>query len=203
MSKETILKSIRANKPSFQPDLRPVESSAEITAAEAVFAVDLEKVFTDSITNAGGEVILCASSKLEATVLKLFPEALDTTRSETQLSYSSSTPLAELDKIETAIFKGHFGVAENGAVWLEDADLPHRIMPFINQQLVLIVDAQTIVPTMREAYSKIKLSDTGYGVFISGPSKTADIEQSLVYGAHGAVRMSVIVVKQDTVIIQN
>lgn len=47
---------------------------------------------------------------------------------------------------------------------------------------------------MHEAYEKISLEDAGFGVFISGPSKTADIEQSLVYGAHGAKELLVAII---------
>jgi L-lactate dehydrogenase complex protein LldG len=41
-----------------------------------------------------------------------------------------------------------------------------------------------IVPTMHEAYRQINIAEEGWGAFIAGPSKTADIEQSLVIGAH-------------------
>jgi L-lactate dehydrogenase complex protein LldG len=90
--------------------------------------------------------------------------------------------------------QGNFGVAENGAVWLEDKDLPHRIVPFITQHLILALDTDKIVATMQDAYQRIDLKSTGYGVFISGPSKTADIEQSLVYGAHGAKELTVVLI---------
>ncbi|MNW08326.1 Lactate utilization protein C [compost metagenome] len=46
---------------------------------------------------------------------------------------------------------------------------------------------------MHEAYQKIADSVYGFGTFIAGPSKTADIEQSLVLGAHGPKNMTVFI----------
>jgi L-lactate dehydrogenase complex protein LldG len=43
-----------------------------------------------------------------------------------------------------------------------------------------------IVSTRHHAYQEINTFEEGFGVFLAGPSKTADIEQSQVIGAHGA-----------------
>lgn len=97
---------------------------------------------------------------------------------------------------EVAIIKGHFGVAENGAVWVTEEVMGQRIIPYICQHLAVILRANEIVPTLHEAYQKIGDADYGFGGFIGGPSKTADIEQALVLGAHGPLSMTVFIISQ-------
>lgn len=100
-----------------------------------------------------------------------------------------------LYNIDTAIIKGGTAVAENGAIWISENNIGHRLLPFTCKQLVLIVEEKNIVHNLQEAYDNINMEDGGYGIFISGPSKTADIEQSLVIGAHGAINHLVILIK--------
>jgi L-lactate dehydrogenase complex protein LldG len=97
--------------------------------------------------------------------------------------------------IELAIINAHFSVAENGAVWLTEEMMGQRIIPYICQHLAVIVHAESIVPTLHEAYEKIGEGNYGFGGFIGGPSKTADIEQALVLGAHGPLSMTVFIIK--------
>ncbi|RDV13512.1 lactate utilization protein B/C [Pontibacter diazotrophicus] len=96
--------------------------------------------------------------------------------------------LADLD---LAVLPAQLGVAENGALWVTDAQLPLRVLPFICQHLALVVPQKNIVPLMQQAYEVIGAQEYGFGTFVAGPSKTADIEQSLVLGAHGARTLSV------------
>lgn len=83
------------------------------------------------------------------------------------------------------IAKGNFAVAENGAVWVKNEENHFRALYFIAAHIVLVVDKNEVLNNMHEAYERVDFSNAGYGVFVSGPSKTADIEQSLVIGAHG------------------
>ena len=112
--------------------------------------------------------------------------------------YSADADPHTFENVELAVIKAHLAVAENGAVWLTEDVMGQRIIPFICQHLAVLVDASTIVPTMQEAYAKIGASDYGFGVFIGGPSKTADIEQALVMGAHGPITMTVFIVSGES-----
>lgn len=96
-----------------------------------------------------------------------------------------------LEDLDFVVYPGVFAVAENGAVWLTDRDLRQRVVFFITQFLVLVVRRSEIIHTMHEAYAKAKPPQPGFGLFLSGPSKTADIEQSLVIGAHGCRELQV------------
>lgn len=105
--------------------------------------------------------------------------------------YKKDSNPHSLQDVDNAIIEAHFGVAENGAVWVTEDLLMLRVLPFICQHLAVIVNANDIVPTMHEAYWNIGNTDYNFGAFIAGPSKTADIEQSLVLGAHGPRSMTV------------
>lgn len=97
----------------------------------------------------------------------------------------------DLNHLDVAIVKGEIGVAENAAIWLPEENMYHRVLPFISQHLVIILYEEDLVADMHQAYAKININNCGYGVFIAGPSKTADIEQSLVIGAHGPKSLTV------------
>jgi L-lactate dehydrogenase complex protein LldG len=98
-----------------------------------------------------------------------------------------------LADVDMAVVPGQWGVAENGAIWVSEEQVPVRVLPFICQHLAIVLSKNNILPTMHEAYEKIGGPQSGFGVFIAGPSKTADIEQSLVLGAHGAKSLVVFI----------
>lgn len=100
-----------------------------------------------------------------------------------------------LESLHAVLLRGRVGVAENGAIWIPDSETGNRLLPFICEQLLIAISAAELVPTLREAYARIDMKAEGYGVFIAGPSKSADIEQSLVIGAHGPLSLRVFVVE--------
>ena len=100
----------------------------------------------------------------------------------------------QLETVEFAVLPGQFGVAENGAIWVTDRGVPHRVIYFIVQHLALVIPADQIVDNMHQAYERLTFERAEFGAFIAGPSKTADIEQSLVIGAHGPRSLTVVCV---------
>jgi L-lactate dehydrogenase complex protein LldG len=103
-----------------------------------------------------------------------------------------------LEDLDLAILFGEFAVAENGAIWVTDCNLKQRVVYFITQHLVLVVPQDQILDNMHQAYQRLSFEQPGFGVFISGPSKTADIEQSLVIGAHGPRSLTVYITTNAT-----
>lgn len=100
---------------------------------------------------------------------------------------------SEFSDLDLAIIEGQFASAENAAIWLDESNLALRAIPFITAHLVIVIKKENIVGNMHETYERIGLVKSGFGIFIAGPSKTADIEQSLVVGAHGAMSLRVVI----------
>lgn len=152
-----------------------------------------EERFKETLSAIGGNVIDIESKEdVSAYVNRTFPQGrVITTLYSTE---ESDTPLfssKSLADVKVAVLQGKFAVAENGAVWITDEDMYDRSLPFICENLVLAVERNNILSNLREAYSIIENSKYQFGTFISGPSKTADIEQSLVLGAHGPKSLTV------------
>lgn len=122
-------------------------------------------------------------------VVSLVPEAVQGT-----VNLDGMTDPHELSTLDWTIARGEFMVAENGAIWVDGNSLPHRVLLFIAQYLAVVVPAAEIVSNMHQAYERIDGFSSSFGIFVSGPSKTADIEQSLVLGAHGCRKLQVFVV---------
>lgn len=108
------------------------------------------------------------------------------------VTYSESIPPYELEGIDVAVIEAFFGVAENGALWINPDHLKVPALPFIAKHLVIVLKQESVLANMHKAYQKISLRDHAFGLFIAGPSKTADIEQSLVIGAHGPLSLMVL-----------
>jgi L-lactate dehydrogenase complex protein LldG len=109
----------------------------------------------------------------------------------------------DLASVDLAILPGELAVAENAAVWVNGARVRQRVAYFLSQHVVLVIPHERIVNNMHEAYAWLQQSadgdspfgETTWGTFMSGPSKTADIEQALVIGAHGARSLHVFFTK--------
>jgi L-lactate dehydrogenase complex protein LldG len=99
-----------------------------------------------------------------------------------------------LEGLGLAVLPGALAVAENGAVWVPGEALRPRATFVVTEHLALVVSAADVVHDMHEAYRRIAFPRAGFGTFIAGPSKTADIEQALVIGAHGARSCTVFLV---------
>lgn len=102
----------------------------------------------------------------------------------------------DLENVDFAVVQGHFGVAENAAIWVTDDTVKHRVLYFLPQRLAMVIPSKHIIHNMHEAYGRIEVGKHRFAGFVSGPSKTADIEQSLVIGAHGARALTVFAVDE-------
>ncbi|UFH36900.1 LutC/YkgG family protein [Flavobacterium acetivorans] len=192
-ARENILNAIATNQPSLVP-LPVIERNAVIDYEDryAQFKTVLESI--------GGKVKLIQNlTELKKQFIAdkasgnfVINAVADLGELDNQVA---SMQASDMEKVEKTYIKATLGVAENGAVWVYESQMQNRLLPFICQHLIIVIDKKDIVATMHQAYESIDVAKEGFGAFIAGPSKTADIEQSLVIGAHGARSATVYVVE--------
>ncbi|WP_295790837.1 LUD domain-containing protein [Mucilaginibacter sp.] len=189
-SRNKILTAVAENQPRTAPF-----PEFEFLDAECIY---LSETFINVLTGIGGTVIPVETMiEIQNYILQNFNQGPRTVtnipalNNVAELMHQSSTSPHALSDVDYAVIDTRLAVAENGAVWVTEKGLSDRALPFICQHLAVVLNAGDIVSNMHAAYEVINADDYGYGTFIAGPSKTADIEQSLVLGAHGPKSMTV------------
>ena len=190
MKKEELLNKLRRNVVrQFDMPSKPVDG---------IVYSDVTNQFVEMSKTVGAKVLEVKSSNdLNSVIRKAHPNAKIFASSingiEADLNPDTIASAADLNGTDVGVIQGELGVAENGCVWIPQT-MKERAVCFISEELVILLDKDNIVSNMHEAYKRIQMPHYGYGVFISGPSKTADIEQALVMGAQAARGVTVILV---------
>ena len=196
-TKEDILSRLRQNTRETY-DLPDFGSIKPITYADPV-----EEFKTKTTTTAGAKLIeLDDEANLNEVIREAYPDAKIIASNlpgvEADLNPDAVGSAQELMKVDVGVVEGRIGVAENACIWIPQ-QMKEKAICFASEQLVIVLRRQDIVNNMHEAYERIEQSQEffqkcPFGTFISGPSKTADIESALVYGAQAARGVTVVLV---------
>ena len=193
-SKEDILKKYRANiREKFDmPDLSDI---AAITYPNPLLQ------FINMTRSVGGNAIEVEKGRdVNELIRELYPDAKEIASNLPEITIATRNPddvgrARDLNGTDVGVIRGEFGVAENACVWIPQT-MKEKAVMFISENLVILLDKKQIVHNMHEAYKRISFNNYGYGTFISGPSKTADIAQVLVMGAQAARSATVLLLDE-------
>ena len=183
-TKEEILKRYRAN-------IRQRFDMPDLTDIQAITYPDPLAQFVKMSEMVGGHVIeVDAGRDINTLIQERYPEAKEIASNLPEVTIATRNPdtvghAHDLNGTDVGVIRGMFGVAENGCIWIPQ-QMKEKAVCFISENLVILLKKSEIVNNMHEAYRRIEFNDYGYGTFISGPSKTADIAQVLVMGAQAA-----------------
>lgn len=188
--KEELLQKLRSNTRE-QYDM-PADDVQGITYADTVAQ------FIEMSQAVGANVVEAApGDKLDDIIRKAYPDAKVVASNLPEVKMATLNPdtvadAQALNGTDVGVVSGQIGVAENGCVWIPQS-MKQKAVCFICEYLVIVLPKSGIVNNMHEAYARIEMPATGLGLFISGPSKTADIEQALVMGAQAARGVTVVI----------
>ena len=195
-SKEDILKKYRAN-------IRQQFDMPDLSDINAITYPDPLLQFMNMTKSVGGNAIEVESGRdINELIRELYPDAKGIASNLPEITIATRNPdtvgrARDLNGTDVGVIRGKFGVAENGCVWIPQ-QMKEKAVCFISENLIILLPKSQIVNNMHEAYKRIEFDKTydGYGTFISGPSKTADIAQVLVMGAQAARSVTVLLLQE-------
>ena len=188
-SRDDILARVRKNQPTPQP-----LPSIPTFAAER--GAPFER-FKAAVARMGGKVVSApADGNLDVLIRSLFPDAKVICSATHEVAGNRALgdvrKPADLNDVDVGVVRAVYGVAETGSVWITDAQFKVNTLGFLSQHLVVLLDTSRIVENLHHAYQEREQFNAPYGVFMTGPSATADIEGVLIHGAQGIRTLTVV-----------
>ena len=195
-NKDDILKKYRANVKEKFFDERSGKTGYDMPDLSDIKAITYPNPLVQFVKMSemvGGQVIEVDPGRdINVLIRELFPDAKEIASNLPEITIATRNPdtvgrARDLNGTDVGVIRGQFGVAENGCIWIPQT-MKEKAICFISENLIILLPKSQIVNNMHEAYKRIEFDKTydGYGTFISGPSKTADIAQVLVMGAQAA-----------------
>lgn len=93
------------------------------------------------------------------------------------------------------------GIAETGTVMLLSGPECPTTLAFLPETHIVVLDAGRIVGAYEDAWARLRVERPNAMPrcvnWITGPSRTADIEQTLFLGAHGPRRLHIVIVRDQ------
>ncbi|MBI4444740.1 MAG: LUD domain-containing protein [Acidobacteria bacterium] len=106
--------------------------------------------------------------------------------------------LQHLAKISLAVSSAEYGVAETGTVVHEVRPGSGRLLTALPAAHVVLLNDSDLLMNHADLFPVLSPGSTGsMTTLITGPSRTADVEKTLVMGVHGPQRFYVILMKSD------
>ena len=195
-NKEDILKKYRAN-------VRERFDMPDLSDIKAITYPDPLLQFMNMMKRVGGNAIEVEKGRdVNSLIRELYPDAKEIASNLPEITIATRNPdtvddAQALNGTDVGVIRGKFGVAENACIWIPQ-QMKEKVVCFISENLVILLPKSQIVNNMHEAYRRIEFNQDydGYGTFISGPSKTADIAQVLVMGAQAARSATVLLLDE-------
>ncbi len=180
------------------PPLPPAEAPPAGAGDLAAFRAMAESVgveFHDTVASALGDARAVALS--DAPAVRAAAEAwVDAGGAATRRCFDGWDDRAALLEADAGLSTAQFGVAETGTLVLVGDDERHRLVSLVPPLHVALLRRDRILPTLGAALATLQREDPAamsrVTTFVTGPSRTADIELQLVLGVHGPRALRVV-----------
>lgn len=182
VERSSLIQTFKENLEAVGGHCSVVQNVAEATQAVAEIISDLQR------TPLRARRIALSNSLLVQTVCRGSQIDVD------EMTISPSR--AEIFSYDVGVSAVQYAIAETGTLVLESEAERHRLVSLVPPAHIAIVEADKICLTLAEALARVNqgnnLSPTV--TFITGPSRTADIELTLTIGVHGPQELYMIVI---------
>lgn len=209
-SKEKILKKVRKaliNKSSYEPT--DVDFETEVYSGKEE---PYEFQFAQNFTSINGKFVYCENEQDFAANLKMFVDdnKWDDIFCFDSLISSILKGYVQINNNTNQLANANIGitgceclVARTGTVMISSKQASGRRLPFFSNIHIVVAYSSQIVYNLKDAFKLIKKKYEGAMPSminaISGPSRTADIEKTLVQGAHGPKEIFVFLIDNASV----